>query len=124
MLILVLAATPYADFPAASSIVARDRFLPRESEPATARVPNAADPERPRGVSPGGVAATRTRSPDLQIGVSSVHAVAGGHGDTRAKDPNAAGGRCAIKASGPGHGVVLVIVATTKAFEGAWSSAS
>ncbi len=129
MLILVLAAnTAYADFPRLASIVARDRYLPRQFMnqgdrlafsngivvlSAVRRGPDRRLPRRHA------VAAAALHDRRLRL----VHAVAGRHGDPLAADARSRAGRPAPLINGFGAvvtGVVLVIVAVTKTLEGAW----
>ena len=128
MLILVLAAnTAYADFPRLASILARDRYLPRQFMNQGDRL---AFSNGILGLSAfAGAAARRLRRRharadsavhDRRLRV--VHAVAGGHGRALA-DASRSGVANSAAISGIGAlvtGVVLIVVAVTKAHEGAW----
>ena len=128
MLILVLAAnTAYADFPRLASILARDRHLPRQfmnqgdrlafsngilGLSALAGVLLVALPRRHSRADP----AVHDRR--LRV----LHAVAGRHGRALGK-LGGPGWRTSAAISGTGAlvtGIVLMVVAVTKAHEGAW----
>jgi hypothetical protein len=128
MLILVLAAnTAYADFPRLASIVARDRFLPRQFT-------NQGD----RLAFSNGILILSVLAAALLVAFAGrharahpalhdrrlrlLHAVAGRDGDPLAAVGGAglAGERVRQRRRRARHGVVLVIVAVTKAAEGAW----
>ena len=129
MLILVLAAnTAYADFPRLASIVARDRFLPRQFM-------NQGD----RLAFSNGILILSVLAAVLLVGfrrrharadpalhdrrLRLVHAVAGGHGRPLAQARASRAGaraRSSTASARSSPAIVLVIVAVTKAAEGAW----
>ena len=130
MLILVLAAnTAYADFPRLASIVARDRYLPRQFMNQGDRLAfsnGILDPERASPAILLVVVRRRHARADPALHdrrVRVVHAVAGGHGASTGGRSRTPGWRTSAAINGFGAivtGIVLIIVADTKALEGAW----
>ena len=129
MLILVLAAnTAYADFPRLASIVARDRFLPRQFMNQGDRLAFSNGIVILSALAGGAARGVRRRHARADPALHDrrlrlVHAVAGRHGDPLAEAARRRAGAPvpASTASAPlVTGIVLVIVAMTKATEGAW----